>query len=324
MTTITPGYTFPIGTDQPGATPGGNPPNQFYGGTFIPSLWSGKLVEKFYDATVLAAISNTDYEGEISKFGDNIIIRNKPSVTIQAYTAGAELVSERPSADTVNLPIDQGKYWATELDDVMEIQSDIDMLSMWADDASEQMKIEIDTDVLAFLEDKADAKNKGATAGRKSSSIDLGVTTAPLTIDKSNVIDIIIRASQALDENNVPESGRWIVIPAWVASRIKNSELKDASLTGDGASILRNGRLGQIDRFTLYMSNLLPQATVGANEEYTVYFGHSVGLTFASQVTKVETLRSEKTFGTIMRGLQVYGRQVVKPVGLGQIICTPN
>ena len=140
----------------------------------------------------------------------------------------------------------------------------------------------------------------------------------------SNVIDIIIRASQALDENNVPESGRWIVIPAWVASRIKNSELKDASLTGDGASILRNGRLGQIDRFTLYMSNLLPQATVGANEEYTVYFGHSVGLTFASQVTKVETLRSEKTFGTIMRGLQVYGRQVVKPVGLGQIICTPN
>lgn len=30
---------------------------------FIPELWSSKLVTKFYDSTVLAAISNTDYEG---------------------------------------------------------------------------------------------------------------------------------------------------------------------------------------------------------------------------------------------------------------------
>ena len=36
-----------------------------YTGIFIPTLWSSKLVEKFYAATVLAAISNTDYEGEI-------------------------------------------------------------------------------------------------------------------------------------------------------------------------------------------------------------------------------------------------------------------
>ncbi len=30
---------------------------------FIPELWSSKLVTKFYDSTVLAAISNVDYEG---------------------------------------------------------------------------------------------------------------------------------------------------------------------------------------------------------------------------------------------------------------------
>jgi len=32
-------------------------------GTYIPEIWSGKLIEKFYLATVFAAISNTDYEG---------------------------------------------------------------------------------------------------------------------------------------------------------------------------------------------------------------------------------------------------------------------
>jgi hypothetical protein len=33
------------------------------GGVFVPEIWSGKLIDKFYAATVLAAISNVDYEG---------------------------------------------------------------------------------------------------------------------------------------------------------------------------------------------------------------------------------------------------------------------
>nr|MDP9112282.1 hypothetical protein [Acidobacteriota bacterium] len=110
-------------------------------------------------------------------------------------------------------------------------------------------------------------------------------------------------------------------------------------LTGDAVSIARNGRLGMIDRYTIYVSNLLPIGNAGnaqstgtsypvlagsqgagyglAAGEYACYFGHSMGLTFASQMTKVETLRSESTFGTLMRGLQVWGFQVVNPVLCG-------
>lgn len=96
---------------------------------------------------------------------------------------------------------------------------------------------------------------------------------------------------------------------------IKTSDLRDASLTGDGVSMLRNGRLGMIDRFTLYASNLLP---FGATDvAHSILFGHSHGLTFASQLTKVETLRAESTFGTILRGLQVFGYKVVDGTALG-------
>lgn len=31
-----------------------------YTGSFIPEIWASKLIENFYDTTVLAAISNTD------------------------------------------------------------------------------------------------------------------------------------------------------------------------------------------------------------------------------------------------------------------------
>jgi len=325
MAVITPTELFP------GAAPANTGDPVPYSGSFIPTIWSGKLVEKFYDATVLAAISNTDYEGEITSFGDKVVIRQKPDVTIGDYTSGKDLsgLAQRPTSDIIELNIDKGKFWATELDDVMEVQADVDMMSMWADDASEKMKIEIDTDVLLYMLDLPAAKNKGQTAGLVSSSIDLGITTSPLIIDKSNVTDIIVRASQTLDEQNVPEQGRWMVIPAWMAARIKQSELKDASLSGDSSSILRNGRLGMVDRFTLYLSNLLPRddtPTGGllADTETAIFFGHSTALTFASQVTKVETLRVESTFGTIMRGLQVYGRQVIKPESFGQIVGTPG
>ena len=104
--------------------------NPAYSGTFIPEIWSGKLIEKFYDASVLTAITNTDYEGEIKSYGDKVIIRQKPTITINNYESGQELTVERPSADTKTLLIDKGKYWATIIDDVIEKQSDINQVSM--------------------------------------------------------------------------------------------------------------------------------------------------------------------------------------------------
>lgn len=303
-----------------------------YGGSFIPTIWSGKLIEKFYDATVLAAISNTDYEGEITNYGDKVIIRHKSDVTINPYEVDQKLVAERPTSATTELIIDKGWYFNEVLDDVMEVQSDLNLLSMWADEASEQMKIVIDTDVLSSIAADVDANNSGTTAGRVSGAINLGATAAPLALTarapgagETDIIDFITRCGQTLDEQNIPENGRWLVLPAWVCAAIKRSEVRDASLTGDGTSILRNGRLGMIDRFTVYMSNLLPHDVAGglAAGEWQTFAGHSHGLTFASQLSKVETLRAESTFGTLLRGLQVAGWKVTDGTALVSGIVAP-
>lgn len=282
-----------------------------YSGTFIPTIWAGKLLEKFYDASVVPQISNTDYEGLISAQGDTVNIRTVPNVTIRNYSAGQPLQVERPDSPMVTLNIDQGRYFNLVLDDVMEIQSDINLMNTWSSDASEQLKINIDTYVLANVAVDVAAVNKGATAGRLSANLNLGATGAAVQLTKANIIDKLLEMGQALDEQNVPETGRWVVMPAWAIRLLKSSDIKDASLTGDGASPLRNGRVGMIDRFTLYSSNLLPRY-VDTNNPFDIIAGHKVGLTFATQITKTETLRSESTFGTLMRGLQVFGMKVVK------------
>ena len=289
-----------------------------YSGNFIPEIWSGKLIENFYDATVLAAISNTDYEGEIRQYGDTVNIRTTPELTIRTYQKGMTLQVENPDKPKLQLVIDKGEYFAAVEDDVDKVQSDINLMDTWSKDASERMKIKIDQRVLTDMLPGIAATNKGATAGRISANINLGTTAAPVAVTKTNVLDFIVDIGTVLDEANCPEGDRFIVIPAKMAGMIKKSDLKDASLTGDGTSVLRNGRLGMIDRFTVYMSHNLFVDT----GKFSIIAGHKMGLTFASQMTNMETIRSETTFGNIVRGLQVYGYKVVKPEALAQGVIT--
>lgn len=299
-----------------------SPGHPSYTGNFIPEIWSGKLIENFYDATVLSAIANTDYEGDIKSHGDTVNIRTTPELTIRDYVKGQTLAVENPDKPKLQLLIDKGKYFACVEDDVDQVQSDIAMMDEWSKDASERMKITIDTDVLGNIATDVPAKNKGIAAGEQSLAIDLGVTGTANALTTSNVLTEIINHGTVLDEANVPESDRWMVIPAKMAGLIKQSDLKDASITGDGSTPLRNGRLGMIDRFMIYVSHNLPLSQTGASGEFTIFSGHKKGLTFASQMTNMETLRSETTFGDIIRGLQVYGFKVVKPEAITAGIIT--
>jgi hypothetical protein len=89
---------------------------------------------------------------------------------------------------------------------------------------------------------------------------------------------------------------------------------------------VRNGKVGRIDRFDVYVSNLLPIALAGqdysggvvsnALKRHAVYAGHKSAWTFASQINKVESIPNPTDFGTLVRGLVVYGRKVVKPEGI--------
>lgn len=303
-----------------------------YSGKFIPQIWSGKLQVKFYAHTVLNDITNNDWEGEIKDQGDKVEIRTIPSITINNYTKGQTLSAQVPTNNVVELNIDKGKYFQVNVDDVDEVQADLKLMDIFTNDAAQQMKIAVDTDVFAGIADGAATNNKGATAGLLSGDINLGIATDAaaagdqrrgVKITKDNIIDKIIQMGQCLDEQNVPEEGRWIVLPAWAASRIKTSDLKSAMITGDQVSPLRNGKLGMVDKFTVYVSNLLPSATGITGEgsdssvkAFNVYAGTRDAITFASQITKVETLRSTSTFGNLVRGLNVYGYKVIKPEAL--------
>ena len=290
-------------------------PNLTASGTmkYVPEIYSGKLLVKFYAASIFGDICNTDYEGEIKAHGDKVIIRTTPDVSISDYTKGQDLGLQVPTSPAVELTIDKAKYWNFLVEDVDKFQSDIAFAEKWTDDASTQLKLVVDRDILANIRTGATMQT-GLTAATA-----FGATTTPRVLTKADILDYIVDANVVMDEKNLPESERFFVLPAWAIGMLKKSDLKDASITGDGTSVLRNGRVGMIDRSTIYMSNQLPNGVAGglAAGEFAAYFGHKSGASFASQLTNTETIRSERTFGHLYRGLQVYGYKVLKGDSLG-------
>ena len=92
-------------------------------------------------------------------------------------------------------------------------------------------------------------------------------------------------------------------------------------------SLYRNGKFGQIDRWTLYVSNQLKTTTdtygTGTSPTLTyILAGHKSALCFASQISKVENMMNPSDFGSLIRGLNVYGFKVVKPEAMAAALVT--
>lgn len=290
-------------------------------GILIPEIWSGKMLTKFYASTVLGSVANTDYEGEIKSEGDKVIIRTVPDIEINDYVKGQTLTIQHAESGKIILPIDRAKYWNFHVDDIDKFQSDLPFFDKWSDDASNQLKIRWDREALGEIYVDAHADNRGATAGKESASINLGAagsTNIVVGNATGNVspTDFLTRIGQCLDEQDVPENDRFAIIPAWLVQKLKLSDLKNAFLTGDSLSPLRSGRVGDVDRLTLYSSNLLSTEMQSSTKCWRVIGGQKSALTFASQILNSEIIKAESTFGHLGRGLQVCGWKVIKPEAL--------
>lgn len=313
-----------------------NPP---YSGNFIPAVWSAKLNAKFYAASVYGEVANTNWQGEISGMGDKVIINTAPTISVVNYTVGgAGLQYQVPAPNVLEMVIDKGKAFAFQVHDVLDYQAKPNLLDMFSTDAAEQMRIAIDSNVLYNTFSGGAAANKGATAGVNSGSYNLGTDTAPVTLTAANVLQKILEMASVLDEQNVPDGDRWLLIDPLTRSLLMQSNLSQAQFMGDATSMVRNGKIGTIDRFTVYVTNQLPRGAAGSNTPWTsgdgtessitstgakrraMIAGHKAGITFASQITKMETVRNPNDFGDFIRSLNVYGFKVVKPEAMTLLV----
>jgi hypothetical protein len=310
-----------------------------YSGTFIPEIWSAKLNQKFYAATVFGEIANTNWEGEIKGMGDKVLINNIPTLSINAYTVGQALTYEVPAPNSIEMLIDKGYYFGFQVNDVLEYQSKPKLMDIFSNDAAMQMKIKVDRECLAATFNQGAAANMGAGAGVLSGGYALGTDLAPIdvTTTPAKLLQMVTALSSVLDEQNVPDTDRFLLMTPYDRQVLMQTNLAQAQFMGDPNSIIRSGRIGSIDRFTIYVTNLLPTGAAGRSwtdangtdtavastlKRRAMMAGHKSGITFAAQIAKTETLRNPTDFGDYVRGLNVYGRKVVLPPALALGVVT--
>lgn len=142
-------------------------------------------------------------------------------------------------------------------------------------------------------------------------------------------LQILNRFNRKLDELSVPKEGRWVVLdPVFIEMLMdENSKLVNADYNGgSGGEGLNNGRImaGNIRGFRLYSSNNLPYLGTGPGTVTTtasrdssnlgfIVAGHDQAVATAMQINKTEKFRSQNTFADVVRGLQLYGRKLLRP-----------
>lgn len=261
-------------------------------------------------------ITNTDYAGEISNYGDTVHIMKEPEVLVRPYVRGTQLTAQDLIDIDITLTIDQANYFMFAVDDIEKRQSHINFESLAANRAAYNLKNTFDQNVLLYMAGQALSGNVLGSTGTPQ-----GIKISP-SGSEMTPLAVMNRLKRYMDVLNVPTDERWFVADPyfWEIMNDENSKLIPVNITGDDESPLRNGRIseGEIRGFRCYVSNNLPTggtgptATSGANYG-TIIAGHMSSTATATQLAETESFRSQNTFADQVRGLHLFGRKTLRP-----------
>ncbi|MEB2499540.1 hypothetical protein [Burkholderia cenocepacia] len=298
-----------------------------YSSVLITPLFGDRLIARAYCEFVAGDITNTDYNGDITKHGDRITYFIEPEVEVHDYQKNARLQPQELESETVTMVIDRAKYYNVKLDRVDEKQ--IQFIDKWVEAflqrASYNVKLQIDPDVLMRMALQTAPFNKGMNAGKQSQSQQLGEVGNPVPITAANVIEVLTRLRIVLREACRWQDGQmFIVLPEAAEAALMGSDLKAAYLTGMAQSPILNGKFPmQVMGFTLYFSNNVPSVLdVATNTNaYWVVAGNKKATGFAQQLEEHEIVSMDDTFGKYYRGLWVYGHKPFLRDALAALYC---
>ena len=309
--------------------------NNFNAGTsgqtnefFVPEIFSKKIQNFFRKSSVIEAITNTDYAGEIAAFGDTVKIIKEPEITVAAYTRAASTTKQYLTDQELTLVIDKANSFKFIVDDIEEKLSHINFASVGASSAAYTLKNTMDSEVLTAMfagvsTSGPDHQLGGDTANAASGSL---ATTDPIDMGHASgevtPLAIMARMARLLDDSQVPEDQRWFVAKPEFYEELASTDSKLMTSDfnqGDGG--VRNGLVasGSIRGFSMYKSSNVPATT---NATGQCLAGHMSSTATAQSILNIETLRDTDTFGDIVRGLHVYGRQVLRDDALVKAIYT--
>ena len=293
--------------------------SNFSGNNFMPEVYSKKVLNFFRKASVAEAITNTDYAGEISAFGDSVKIIKEPVITVDQYERGGSVTATTLTDNEVTLVVDTANAFKFIVDDIESSMSHVNFKEVASSSAAYALRDAFDTGVIAKLFAGVPASAPNHILGSDSATADATLSHATNSVDLLgsdgtgvDAIDLMARFAKLLDEQNVPEEGRWFVAPPSFYEELAKADSKLMSVDFNaGQGSIRNGLVssGKLRGFDMYKSN---NVAATSNATGKCMAGHISSTATANTILSTEVLRDPSSFGDIVRGLHVYGAKVLR------------
>lgn len=274
--------------------------------SFVPAVWNAQLLLQLEKNIIFSqpSVCNRNYEGDIADFGDTVHINRLTRPTISPYTKNSTVVTPQVLTTTDNtLVINQAQYFAFGVDDVdaRQARDGGALLNDAAVTSAEGVAEVIDNYIATLM------------------STGAGTILTPGAVSTPDAAYLqLLKMKVALDRNSVPQMGRFFVVsPEFYALILHNPQFIDVARYGSSDPI-QNGEVGKIVGASILVSANAPvgtSATLPAVSSF-IYAGHPMATTFASQISKTEAYRPPSSFEDAIKGLQLYGAQIVRPEAL--------
>lgn len=318
---------------------------------WIATIYSKEVLMAFRTASVVESITNNDYYGEISDYGDSVIIIKEPDIDIVDYARGQKLESQAIDADSLKIVLDQAKAFQFQVDDIEQKLAHNNWQSLASNRAAYRLKDEFDLAILNYMAENMTVSNIIATpAGETAIKAKTSGTEAFKTIAATgaNVMHIHEKPTDAdvlagkalkplnllnkfnlkLDLAEVPEEGRWVVVdPEFIEVAMREDSNVLNRDYNEGKASLNNGlmNLSGVRGLQMYKTNNAPKLVTSTRPQTDakladggriILAGHMSAVATVSAIVKTESFRSQQTFADVVRGLHVYGRAVIRPESL--------
>ena len=287
---------------------------------FLPKIYSKKVLNFFRKASVVEAITNTDYSGEINAYGDSVKIIKEPVITVYTYERGADVTKTALTDQETSLVVDTANAFKFIVDDIETSMSHVNFKEVAASSAAYALRDAFDEGVIATMFAGVSASSPNHILGSDNATdlaagtfdgtgnLDIGFGT-----DEHDPLDIMAYMARLLDEQDIPEEGRWFLAPPRFYEQFGQSSSKLMSVDFNaGQGSIRNGLVssGKLRGFDMYKSN---NVAAPSNAAGKILGGHMSSTATAQTITSTEVLRDPDSFGDICRGLHVYGAKVLRP-----------
>ncbi len=272
---------------------------------FKGEIWSKKINAGLDKTCVMLQCVNRDYQADADKGARQINIITPKEVKTGTYSGSISSYGAAES-DKAQLKLNQNIYFGFNVPDIDQAQSNVGIMDAIVSKAKTAVESAIDG--YLFNEYKNAATTNVA-----------GSSESALTLNAANIYAQFVSLAKMLKTSGAitPQKRGWVVIhPDVEELLLLCDEFTGAANLGD--TTLSTGSVGKIAGLEVFVSN-----NVGKNADgYVILAGTKDAITYASQISKIETLRAFNSFDTIVRGLYTFGALTINPSALAVIKAT--